>query len=206
MSFLPTFSGNLETLTVSVTFAYLIGSIPSGIIWAKFFKLGSLKNIGSGNIGATNVLRTGNKIAAFLTLICDAGKGFVAVFLAEMFTQELTVQAVCLFVFIGHCFPIWLKFKGGKGVATYIGIVSSINLLFGLITCMIWLLSATMSRMSSLSALISAIFGPILVYFLLDSSYLSMSIALTFLIFWTHKTNIYRILNGTEPSINVILK
>ena len=206
MSFLPTFSGNLETLTVSVTFAYLIGSIPSGIIWAKFFKLGSLKNIGSGNIGATNVLRTGNKIAAFLTLICDAGKGFVAVFLAEIFTQELTVQAVCLFVFIGHCFPIWLKFKGGKGVATYIGIVSSINLLFGLITCMIWLLSATMSRMSSLSALISATFGPILIYFMLDSSYLSISIALTFLIFWTHKTNIYRILNGTEPSINVILK
>ena len=206
MSFLPTFSGNLETLTVSVTFAYLIGSIPSGIIWAKFFKLGSLKNIGSGNIGATNVLRTGNKIAAFLTLICDAGKGFVAVFLAEIFTQELTVQAVCLFVFIGHCFPIWLKFKGGKGVATYIGIVSSINLLFGLITCMIWLLSATMSRMSSLSALISATFGPILIYFMLDSSYLGISIVLTFLIFWTHKTNIYRILNGTEPSINVILK
>ena len=206
MSFLPTFSGNLETLTVSVTFAYLIGSIPSGIIWAKFFKLGSLKNIGSGNIGATNVLRTGNKVASFLTLICDAGKGFVAVFLAEIFTQELTVQAVCLFVFIGHCFPIWLKFKGGKGVATYIGIVSSINLLFGFITCMIWLLSATMSRMSSLSALISALFGPILVYFILDSSYLGISIVLTFLIFWTHKTNIYRILNGTEPSINVILK
>ena len=206
MSFVPTFSENLETLTVSVTFAYLIGSIPSGIIWAKFFKLGSLKNIGSGNIGATNVLRTGNRIAAFLTLLCDAGKGFVAVFLAEMFTQELTVQAVCLFVFIGHCFPIWLKFKGGKGVATYIGIVSSINLLFGFITCMIWLLSATMSRTSSLSALISAVFGPILVYFILDSSYFVISIALTFLIFWTHKTNIYRILNGTEPSINVILK
>ena len=206
MSFVPTLSENLETLTVSVTFAYLIGSIPSGIIWAKFFKLGSLKNIGSGNIGATNVLRTGNRIAAFLTLLCDAGKGFVAVFLAEMFTQELTVQAVCLFVFIGHCFPIWLKFKGGKGVATYIGIVSSINVLFGFITCMIWLLSATMSRMSSLSALISAVFGPILVYFILDSSYLGISIVLTFLIFWTHKTNIYRILNGTEPSINVILK
>jgi glycerol-3-phosphate acyltransferase PlsY len=206
MSFVPTLSENLETLTVSVTFAYLIGSIPSGIIWAKFFKLGSLKNIGSGNIGATNVLRTGNRIAAFLTLLCDAGKGFLAVFLAEMFTQELTVQAVCLFVFIGHCFPIWLKFKGGKGVATYIGIVSSMNLLFGFITCMIWLLSATMSRMSSLSALISAVFGPILVYFILDSSYLGISIVLTFLIFWTHKTNIYRILNGTEPSINVILK
>lgn len=206
MSFVPTFSENLETLTVSVTFAYLIGSIPSGIIWAKFFKLGSLKNIGSGNIGATNVLRTGNRIAAFLTLFCDAGKGFVAVFLAEMFTQELTIQAVCLFVFIGHCFPIWLKFKGGKGVATYIGIVSSMNLLFGFITCMIWLLTATMLRMSSLSALISAVFGPILVYFILDSSYLGISIVLTFLIFWTHKTNIYRILNGTEPSINVILK
>ena len=206
MSFVPTFSENLETLTVSVTFAYLIGSIPSGVIWAKFFKLGSLKNIGSGNIGATNVLRTGNRIAAFLTLFCDAGKGFVAVFLAEMFTQELTIQAVCLFVFIGHCFPIWLKFKGGKGVATYIGIVSSMNLLFGFITCMIWLLTATMLRMSSLSALISAVFGPILVYFILDPSYLGISIVLTFLIFWTHKTNIYRILNGTEPSINVILK
>mgnify|MGYP001320734364 FL=1 len=206
MSFVPTFSENLETLIVSVTFAYLIGSIPSGVIWAKFFKLGSLKNIGSGNIGATNVLRTGNRIAAFLTLFCDAGKGFVAVFLAEMFTQELTIQAVCLFVFIGHCFPIWLKFKGGKGVATYIGIVSSMNLLFGFITCMIWLLTATMLRMSSLSALISAVFGPILVYFILDSSYLGISIVLTFLIFWTHKTNIYRILNGTEPSINVILK
>ena len=206
MSFVPTFSENLETLIVSVTFAYLIGSIPSGVIWAKFFKLGSLKNIGSGNIGATNVLRTGNRIAAFLTLFCDAGKGFVAVFLAEMFTQELTIQAVCLFVFIGHCFPIWLKFKGGKGVATYIGIVSSMNLLFGFITCMIWLLTATMLRISSLSALISAVFGPILVYFILDSSYLGISIVLTFLIFWTHKTNIYRILNGTEPSINVILK
>ena len=206
MSFVPTLSENLETLIVSVTFAYLIGSIPSGIIWAKFFKLGSLKNIGSGNIGATNVLRTGNRIAAFLTLFCDAGKGFVAVFLAEMFTQELTIQAVCLFVFIGHCFPIWLKFKGGKGVATYIGIVSSMNLLFGFITCMIWLLTATMLRISSLSALISAVFGPILVYFILDSSYLGISIVLTFLIFWTHKTNIYRILNGTEPGINVILK
>lgn len=206
MSFVPTFSENLQTLMVSLTCAYLIGSIPSGLIWAKFFELGNLKNIGSGNIGATNVLRTGNKIAALLTLLCDAGKGFVAVFLAEMFAQELTVQAVCLFVFIGHCFPIWLKFKGGKGVATYIGIVSSINLLFGFITCMIWLLSATMSRMSSLSALISAVFGPILVYFILGSSYLGMSIALTCLIFWTHKTNIFRILNGTEPSINVILK
>ena len=183
-----------------------MGSIPFGFILAKIFLKKDIRNLGSGNIGATNVLRTGNKIAAFLTLICDAGKGFVAVFLAEIFTQELTVQAVCLFVFIGHCFPIWLKFKGGKGVATYIGIVSSINLLFGLITCMIWLLSATMSRMSSLSALISATFGPILIYFLLDSTYLGISIALTFLIFWTHKTNIYRILNGTEPSINVILK
>ena len=191
---------------LSAILGYVVGSIPFGLLLVKLAGQGDIRSVGSGNIGATNVLRTGNKIAAFLTLICDAGKGFVAVFLAEIFTQELTVQAVCLFVFIGHCFPIWLKFKGGKGVATYIGIVSSINLLFGLITCMIWLLSATMSRMSSLSALISATFGPILIYFMLDSSYLGISIALTFLIFWTHKTNIYRILNGTEPSINVILK
>ena len=203
MSFLPVFSEDLATLVFFIIFAYLLGSIPFGLIWAKVFKLGSLKNIGSGNIGATNVLRTGNKIAAFLTLVCDVGKGFGAVLFAELLTEEFTVQAVCLFVFIGHCFPIWLKFKGGKGVATYIGIVISINFLFGLVTCMIWLLSAAILRISSLSALISTISGPFIVFFLLDPSFLCMSSVLTFLIFWTHRANIRRILNGTEANINV---
>ncbi|MAN00850.1 MAG: glycerol-3-phosphate acyltransferase, partial [Rhodobacteraceae bacterium] len=149
MKFLPVFSEDLATLVFFIVFAYLLGSIPFGIIWAKVFKLGSLKDIGSGNIGATNVLRTGNKLAAFLTLFCDGGKGFVTVLLAKLLTEEFTVQAVCLFVFIGHCFPIWLKFKGGKGVATYIGIVISINFIFGLVTCLIWLLSAAILRISS---------------------------------------------------------
>ena len=149
MNFLPIYHDNLLTLILSVIVAYLLGSIPFGLIWAKIFKLGSLKDIGSGNIGATNVLRTGNKIAAFLTLLCDAGKGFVAVLCAELLTQEFTIQAVCLLVFIGHCFPIWLKFKGGKGVATYMGIVISINFTFGIITCMIWLLSAVILRVTS---------------------------------------------------------
>ena len=203
MSFLPVFSEDLATLVFFIIFAYLLGSIPFGLIWAKVFKLGSLKNIGSGNIGATNVLRTGNKIAAFLTLVCDVGKGFGAVLFAELLTEEFTVQAVCLFVFIGHCFPVWLKFKGGKGVATYIGIVISINFLFGLVTCMIWLLSAAILRISSLSALISTISGPFIVFFLLDPSFLGMSSVLTFLIFWTHRANIRRILNGTEANINV---
>ncbi len=203
MSFLPVFSEDLATLVFFIIFAYLLGSIPFGLIWAKVFKLGSLKDIGSGNIGATNVLRTGNKIAAFLTLVCDGGKGFGAVLFAELLTEEFTVQAVCLFVFIGHCCPIWLKFKGGKGVATYIGIVISINFLFGLVTCMIWLLSAAILRISSLSALISTISGPFIVFFLLDSSFLGMSSVLTCLIFWTHRANIRRILNGTEANINV---
>ena len=139
MNFLPIHNDDPLKLILSIIIAYLLGSIPFGLIWAKIFKLGNLKDIGSRNIGATNVLRTGNKIAAFLTLLCDAGKGFVAVLCAELLTQEFTIQAVCLFVFIGHCFPIWLKFKGGKGVATYIGIVTSISFTFGIITCMIWL-------------------------------------------------------------------
>jgi len=203
MKFLPVFSEDLATLVFFIVFAYLLGSIPFGIIWAKVFKLGSLRDIGSGNIGATNVLRTGNKLAAFLTLFCDGGKGFVAVLFAELLTEEFTIQAVCLFVFIGHCFPIWLKFKGGKGVATYIGIVTSINFLFGLVTCVIWLLSAAILRISSFSALLSTISGPFIVFFLLDSSFLGMSAMLSCLIFWTHRTNIRRILNGTESNINV---
>ena len=149
------------------------------------------------------MLRTGNKIAAFLTLICDAGKGLVAVSCAELLTDEFTVQAVCLFVLIGHCFPIWLQFKGGKGVATYIGIAISIDFTVGIITCMIWLLSAVILRMSSLSALISAIFGPFLLYFLLKTSFIGMSILLTCMIFFTHRQNIRRILNGTETRISV---
>ena len=203
MNFLPVFSADVPTLIFSIIFAYFLGSIPFGLIWARVFKLGSLKDIGSGNIGATNVLRTGNKIAAFLTLLCDGGKGFFTVFIAKLLTEEFTVQAVCLFVFIGHCFPIWLKFKGGKGVATYIGIVISINFLFGLITCLIWLLSAAILRISSLSALVSTISGPFIVFFLLDSSLLGMSALFSCLIFWTHRTNIRRILNGTESNINV---
>ena len=203
MKFLPVFSEDLATLVFFIVFAYLLGSIPFGIIWAKVFKLGSLKDIGSGNIGATNVLRTGNKLAAFLTLFCDGGKGFVTVLLAKLLTEEFTVQAVCLFVFIGHCFPIWLKFKGGKGVATYIGIVISINFFLGLATCLIWLLSAAILRTSSLSALISTISGPFIVFFLLDYSFLGMSALLSCLIFWTHRSNIRRILNGTESNINV---
>ena len=203
MKLLPIFNGDLAPLIFSIIIAYLLGSIPFGLIWANIYKLGNLKDIGSGNIGATNVLRTGNKIAAFLTLICDAGKGLVAVSCAEMLTDEFTVQAVCVFVLIGTCFPIWLQFKGGKGVATYIGIAISINFTVGIITCMIWLLSAVILRMSSLSALISAIFGPFLVYFLLKTSFIGMSILLTCMIFFTHRQNIRRILNGTETRISV---
>ena len=191
-----------EIFFISI-YSYLLGSIPFGLILTNTFLKKDIRKSGSGNIGATNVLRTGNKIAAFLTLLCDAGKGFVAVLCAELLTQEFTIQAVCLFVFIGHCFPIWLKFKGGKGVATYMGIVISINFTFGIITCMIWLLSALILRVSSLSALISAIFGPFLVYLFLKSSFVGMSILLTCLIFFTHRQNIRRILNGTETRINV---
>ena len=139
----------------------------------------------------------GKKYAAFV-LLGDVFKGIIPILL---FDQNLIIYGVAAVV--GHIYPIFYKFKGGKGVATYIGIVISINFIFGLVTCLIWLLSAAVLRISSFSALISAISGPFLVFFLLDPNLLGMSAMLSCLIFWTHRANIRRILNGTESNINV---
>ena len=182
--------------------SYLLGSIPFGFLLTKIFLKKDIRDIGSGNIGATNVLRGGNKVIGFATLILDISKAILPVIFVKFnFPNLIYIASLC--AFLGHLFPIWLKFKGGKGVATYIGIVTSINFTFGIITCMIWLLSAVIFRVSSLSALIAAIFGPFLVYFFMKSSFFGMSILLTCLIFFTHRQNIRRILNGTETRINV---
>ena len=182
--------------------SYLMGSIPFGYILTKIFLKKDIREIGSGNIGATNALRTGNKGIGYSTLILDILKAVVPIVYVKIFYQDFLYLA-SLSAFLGHVFPIWLKFKGGKGVATYIGIVTSINFLFGLVTCVIWLLSAAILRISSFSALLSTISGPFIVFFLLDSSFLGMSAMLSCLIFWTHRANIRRILNGTESNINV---
>ncbi|MBE0414427.1 glycerol-3-phosphate 1-O-acyltransferase PlsY, partial [Yoonia sp.] len=144
---------------------YLLGSIPSGVLLARVMNLGNLRDIGSGNIGATNVLRTGNKKAAALTLLGDAGKGIAAVLLARAFAAEDAVQIAALLAFVGHCFPVWLWFRGGKGVATYLGIMLALAWPMGLTACGIWLVIAVITRYSSLAALVAAGWTPVVMVF-----------------------------------------
>jgi len=154
---IPALELGLMNIFLVILFAYLIGSIPFGIIISKIMGLGNLRNIGSGNIGATNVLRTGNKLAAILTLIFDLLKGAISVIITYYIFNDTTAQIAALSSFLGHCFPIWLKFKGGKGVATFIGISLALYWPAGILICLTWVLTAFLSRISSLSALISSL-------------------------------------------------
>ena len=180
---------------------YLLGSIPFGMVLASIMGLGNLRDIGSGNIGATNVLRTGSKSAAALTLILDGGKGAVAVLLARYFAGELAAYIAALAAMIGHCYPIWLKFAGGKGVATVLGVYLALSLPLGALACATWLITALILRISSLSALVAAASAMIWVVVLGLSHMLWLAAALSALIFWRHRSNISRLLQGTEPRI-----
>lgn len=180
---------------------YLLGSIPFGLVIARLFGLGDLREIGSGNIGATNVLRTGNKPAALLTLILDSGKGAAAVLLARYFAGDTAAMLAGGAAFLGHCFPVWLGFKGGKGVATFLGTLLALHFPLGLGGCAIWLLTASISRISSLSALLAAAFAPILAWAMGRLELVPVCLFIAVLIFIRHKTNISRLLNGTEPRI-----
>ena len=153
---MPEIEATYLVLAVWALVSYLIGSVSGGMILARVMGLGNLREIGSGNIGATNVLRTGNKKAAALTLLFDAGKAIVVILAARQITGEDAAQVTALAAFIGHCFPIWLGFKGGKGVATYFGIILTLSLFIGAIACVIWLVVAAVSRYSSLAALMTA--------------------------------------------------
>lgn len=180
---------------------YLLGSIPFGIVMAKLFGLGDLRTIGSGNIGATNVLRTGNKPAAFLTLILDAGKGGIAVLAARAILGEDAAQLAGFAAFLGHCFPVFLGFQGGKGVATWLGTLLALFWPLGLAACATWLAAAVLMRISSLAALLAAVMSPLWAYMLGAPSLLVLAIALAALILYRHKANISRILAGEEPRI-----
>lgn len=180
---------------------YLLGSVPFGMILAKVMGLGNLREIGSGNIGATNVLRTGNKKAAALTLLFDAGKGAVIVLLARHFAGEDAAQIAGLAAFIGHCFPIWLNFKGGKGVAVYFGIMIALSPLIGLLAGVIWLAVAAFSRYSSLAALMAGGWTPVVVTVVGDGSLFAITIILGALIYVRHGQNIKRLRAGTETKI-----
>jgi glycerol-3-phosphate acyltransferase PlsY len=184
----------------AAAFGYLLGSIPFGLVLTRLAGLGDVRSIGSGSIGATNVLRTGNKGLAALTLILDGGKGAAAVLLANMYGPDTAVLAGGG-AFIGHLFPVWLKFKGGKGVATYIGVMLAINWPAGVLCCLTWLAVALLLRYSSLASLIAVLAGPGYVYWLGNWQMMELAAFMTVLVFIRHHQNIRRLLKGEEPKI-----
>ena len=191
-------------LTFSVIFfSYLLGSIPFGILVSKVFGLGNLRDIGSGNIGATNVLRTGNKLAALITLILDGLKGVLVVVVARFISEDAAITA-SIFVIIGHIYPVWLRFSGGKGVATFIGAILALSFVTGLLVCFIWIIIALVFRYSSLSAIVSSASAPIGVFLFYDNEALVVTLFMTVLIWYRHKDNIRRLIDGSEAKIGKI--
>ena len=182
--------------------AYLLGSVPFGLIFTKISGRGDIRGIGSGNIGATNVLRTGSRKLAGLTLIFDAGKGSVAVAVAGHFAGSQMAAVAGLLVVAGHCFPIWLKFVGGKGVATSLAVFATLDLRLGGLFILVWIVTALLSRFSSLAALCAVLAVTTGNFFLLDDVVTQIIIlALSALVWTRHHTNIGRLLNGTETKI-----
>lgn len=184
----------------ALAFGYLLGSIPFGYLLTRFAGLGDVRSIGSGNIGATNVLRTGSKKLAAMTLLGDALKGTAAVLIAYRFGVDAAVLAG-LGAFLGHLFPVWLKFKGGKGVATFIGITLGLYWPSGLVFLACWLISAYVTRYSSLSALISSIIVVIFTAFIGHWQFAELYAVLSLLLWLKHHENIGRLLKGTESKI-----
>ena len=201
---------------IAAAMGYLLGSIPFGLLLTRAIGI-DIRSIGSGNIGATNVLRTGNRWLAAATLLLDAGKGLAAVLIARWFlistpgadailADKYIVYTAGIFAFLGHIFPVWLGFKGGKGVATYIGVLLGWNWIVGLIFCAVWLLIAFTRKFSSLAALTAAATAPLFAYGLAASENYALLFAsacglITLLVYYKHWPNIRRLWNGTEPKI-----
>lgn len=198
---MPPIETSQVALLVWAIVGYGLGSVPFGMILARAFGLGNLRDIGSGNIGATNVLRTGNKGAAALTLLLDGAKGAVAVLLARGFAGEDAAQVAALAAFLGHCYPVWLGFRGGKGVATFLGLWLALAWPVGLACCATWAVAAALSRVSSMGALTAAAFSTIWVIMLGYGTAFVLGAVLTVLVFWRHRENMARIRAGTEPRI-----
>jgi len=180
---------------------YFLGSIPFGLFFAWASGAGDVRKIGSGNIGATNVLRTGKKWAAAGTLICDGAKGAAAVLIARFFLMPGAEIFAALAAVMGHLFPVWLGFKGGKGVATFLGVCLALYWPVGLVVCATWLLAALVWRISSLSALIAIALSPAYFFAFGQRDYAPLALVLAVLIFFMHRENICRLLSGQEPRI-----
>ncbi|MEQ8396874.1 glycerol-3-phosphate 1-O-acyltransferase PlsY [Thalassobaculum sp.] len=186
----------------AVALAYLLGSVPFGLVLTKLAGLGDIRNIGSGNIGATNVLRTGRKGLAAATLLLDGGKGGVAVLIAAQYGPDMAVLASGG-VLLGHCFPVWLRFKGGKGVATAIGVWLALSWPVGLIACAIWLVVAAVLRYSSVAALVALAVAPLVAWQIDGPQYAELGAFIAALVWIRHHENIARLLRGKEGRINL---
>ena len=190
----------MEYLIVALS-SYLLGSIPFGFILTKIFLKKDIRDIGSGNIGATNALRTGNKLLGYATLMLDITKAILPVLFIK-FNYPDYIFIAALSIFLGHVFPIWLKFKGGKGVATYVGILLSINVIIGLIFIVSWIVTFLISKYSSLSSLIASLIVPI--YLVIIENYNSIFFIIMFvLVFYTHRENIKRLINKEESKTKI---
>lgn len=198
-------SANLIWVLSAAMIGYLLGSIPFGLIFTRMAGLGDIRDIGSGNIGATNALRTGNKSVAGATFLFDAGKGAAAVLLVHYVAPAGTALPLSMIAaaaaFLGHLFPLWLKFKGGKGISTFIGINLALFWPVGLLFCATWLATAVIFRYSSLAALVAALATPIYLFLFGRTDLLSLSIILVVLIYYAHRENISRLLAGNESRI-----
>lgn len=189
-------------LLYAAIIGYLLGSIPFGLLLTRAAGLGDIRDIGSGNIGATNVLRTGNRWLAFFTLVLDAAKAALPILVARYFWGEQAAMVAAVFAFLGHCFPVWLGFKGGKGVAVMIGSLLALSWPVGLIFCAVWLVIAFAQKMSSLAALTAAATAPIFAYVVTGSAAFAGTTALlALLLFFQHRENIQRLMAGTESRI-----
>ena len=190
----------MEILIISIL-SYLIGSIPFGFVLTKFFLKKDIRDIGSGNIGATNVLRTGNKTIGYTTLFLDIVKAVIPIIYIKLnYTDYIFIASLC--IFLGHVFPIWLKFSGGKGVATYVGILFSINLSIGLVFIGVWFITFLISKYSSLSSLIASLTIPVYLFIFTSQNFIFFSI-MFILIFYTHKENIKRLKNKEESKTKI---
>jgi len=186
----------------SLLLGYLLGSIPFGLVLTKAAGLGDVRNIGSGNIGATNVLRTGRKGLAAATLILDALKGAAAVLIVERLWPGMNLGGLAAIgAFLGHLYPVWLRFKGGKGVATLMGIVSALVWPAGLVFALVWIVVLALSRYSSLAGMLAALVAPLVAFALGDLGRAILFLGFALLVLWKHRANIARLLAGTEPRI-----
>ena len=198
---MPQITSDPTILALVAMLAYLLGSVPFGLLITRAMGLGDLRQIGSGNIGATNVLRTGNRGAALATLLLDAAKGGVAVLIARALVGEDAAQLAALAAFLGHLFPVWLRFKGGKGVATFLGTLLALAWPIGLAACATWAVTAALTRISSLSALVAAATSTLWLVVFDQGRMILLVVVLTLLVYIRHWANLQRIKAGTEPKI-----